>query len=70
MLFCVLRLAPNIRAFFVFLGPSNESLSFGNMFHLFQRQPCLVEGVIETTLGEDTKDPTTHWDSERIGHED
>jgi len=24
----------------------------------------------ETTLGKDTKDPTTHWDSERIGHED
>ena len=24
----------------------------------------------ETTLGEDTKDPTTHWDSERIGRED
>jgi len=23
----------------------------------------------ETTLGEDTKDPTTHWDSERIGRE-
>jgi len=25
---------------------------------------------IETTLGENTKDPTTHWGSERIGHED
>jgi len=24
----------------------------------------------ETTLGEDTKDPTTHWNSERIGRED
>jgi len=24
----------------------------------------------ETTLGEDTKDPTTHWGSERIGRED
>ena len=24
----------------------------------------------ETTLGEDTKDPTTHWDSEEIGHKD
>jgi len=24
----------------------------------------------ETTLGEDTKDPTTHWDSEKIGCED
>jgi len=24
----------------------------------------------EMTLGEDTKDPTTHWDSERIGHKD
>jgi len=26
--------------------------------------------VRETTLGEDTKDPTTHWDSEKIGRED
>jgi len=26
--------------------------------------------VFETTLGEDTKDPTTHWNSERIGRED
>ena len=24
----------------------------------------------ETTLGEDTKDPTTHWGSERIGRKD
>ena len=24
----------------------------------------------EMTLGEDTKDPTTHWGSERIGCED
>jgi len=27
-------------------------------------------GEIETTLGEDTKDPTTRWNSERIGRED
>jgi len=38
-------------AFFVFLGLSNESLSFGNTFCLFWRQPCLIEGVITSTDG-------------------
>jgi len=29
-----------------------------------------MAGLDETTLGENTKDPTTHWGSERIRHED
>jgi len=28
------------------------------------------KSICETTLGENTKDPTIHWDSERIGRED
>jgi len=36
--------------------------------HLFAL--TLMDDGPETTLGKDTKDPTTHWNSERIGCED
>jgi len=32
--------------------------------------PIPLFWVDEMTLGKDTKDPTTHWNSERIGRED
>ena len=37
---------------------------------IVERSKMVDSSSGEMTLGEDTKDPTTHWGSERIGCED